>query len=520
MSNIKTFQFNKNDLGEIREYHFGKNWPVVYLLENGKEAYVGETVRAYNRSREHYENQDRQRLKNIHIITDEEYNKSATLDIESWLIQYMAADGKYKLQNGNKGLQNHNYFDREKYKAKFEVIWEDLRKMGVAKNELVQIKNTDLFKFSPYKALTDDQIIVVESLLGDLEVDRNRTYVVNGRPGTGKTILAVYLMKYLKEDDRTRHLKIGLVVPMTSLRSTLKRVFRNVDGLSPNMVIGPSDVVKEKYDLLVVDESHRLKQRKNVTNFKVFDDVNNFLELGKEGTELDWVMRSSDRQIFFYDKGQSVRPGDVRPEKFESLGAKTYDLVSQMRISAGEEYINFIDDLFNLKDVSKYKFSDYDFKIHDNIHQMVSDIKEKDKKFGLSRLVAGYAWDWVTRKGKIDHDININGLKLVWNSVPRDWVNSPNAINEVGCIHTVQGYDLNYVGVIIGPELSYDPIKKKLVVDQAKYKDINGYRGISHPEELQGYIINIYKTLMTRGIKGTYVYVCDENLRTYLKFIN
>lgn len=95
----------------------------------------------------------------------------------------------------------------------------------------------------------------------------------------------------------------------------------------------------------------------------------------------------------------------------------------------------------------------------------------------------------------------------------KDWVNSPNAINEVGCIHTIQGYDLNYAGVIIGPEISYDPVQNKIVVDPKKYRDKNGRIGVEDMAELERYVINIYKTLLTRGIKGTYIYVADPALR-------
>jgi len=148
---------------------------------------------------------------------------------------------------------------------------------------------------------------------------------------------------------------------------------------------------------------------------------------------------------------------------------------------------------------------------------MFADIKEKDKKHGLSRMVAGYAWPWHTKTGAKDYDIEIDGYKAVWNSTATDWVNSPNAINEVGCIHTVQGYDLNYVGVIIGQEFGYDPEKKKFFVDKEKYLDRNGRAGITDPTELEQYIKNIYKTILTRGIRGTFVYVCDEGLRIYLE---
>lgn len=153
MSEIQSFSFEKEKFDRIKEYRFGKNWPVVYVLNNDKELYVGETINVHSRSKQHYENEDRRKLKTIHIISDEEFNKSAALDIESWLIQYFSADQKYILQNGNSGLQNHNYYDRIKYQTKFELIWRQLIEKGIARNTLEDLKNSDLFKYSPYKSL-------------------------------------------------------------------------------------------------------------------------------------------------------------------------------------------------------------------------------------------------------------------------------------------------------------------------------------------------------------------------------
>jgi len=518
MSEITTFPFDSDKFDQIKNFRFGKNWPVVYIISDDKEVYIGETTSAYFRSRQHWDNLERRKLKTINIITDEEYNKSATLDIESLLIQYMSGDGTFKIQNGNGGLKNHNYFDKEKYRAKFEnTIWNKLKEMSLVNKDLVQIKNSDLFKYSPYKSLSDDQLIVVKNIFKNIKAGKEETYVINGKPGTGKTILAVYLVKFLKEMKESQDLEIALVIPMTSLRKTIQKVFSKVKGLKSTMVIGPNEVVNKNYDILIVDEAHRLKQRKNMANFQTFDITNKKLGLDNSGTELDWIMKSSKHQIFFYDANQTIKPTDVRPDKFMELNAVHYDLISQQRIDAGEEYTNFIDDLFDLKNTDKYKFPDYDLNIYEDIHQMVNDIKKKDSELKLCRIVAGYAWKWVSKNDPIMHDIEIDGLNLFWNSTNQDWVNSPNAINEVGCIHTVQGYDLNYVGVIIGPEISYDKEKNKILINSSMYKDINGWRGISDPDELKGYIINIYKTLLTRGIKGTYIYVCDEGLREYFK---
>lgn len=193
MSDIVSFPFNKEDFNKIKNYKFGKNWPVVYILENKEEIYIGQTINAYYRSKQHFDNLERRRLKNIHVITDEEFNVSATLDIESWLIQYISADGQFILQNGNGGLKNHNYYDKIKYKTKFEIAWEKLREMGIVKNTLEDLKNSDLFKYSPYKSLNEDQFLIARKIFNDLKSNNRNTIIVNGKPGTGKTILATYL---------------------------------------------------------------------------------------------------------------------------------------------------------------------------------------------------------------------------------------------------------------------------------------------------------------------------------------
>ncbi len=515
MTQIQTFPFERDKFELLKDFQYGLNWPVVYIQENGKEMYIGQTTNVYSRSKQHYENPDRARLKRIHVITDEEFNLSSAFDFESLLIQHISAEDSYKLQNGNGGLINHNYYDKERYLAKLEVIWAKLKEKSLVKQELDVIRNSEFFKYSPYKALTEDQLTVANELEERLIAGKIATHIVHGDPGTGKSILALYLLKHLKEREETKHLKAALVVPMSGLRSTLQRVLKRVPGLGAEMVIGPSDVMKQKYDLLIVDEAHRLRRRVNLANFGSYDQTNIKLGLPKDGTQLDWIMASSKQQIFFYDKKQNIVPGDVRAEDFEKLNADHFELSSQMRIAAGDNYLQFVDELLAGNSVSDQKFSNYELEMYDDIRKMVADIKEKNTKYGLARVVAGYAWSWNTKNGGEGHDIEIDGLKLIWNSTNIDWVNSPNSINEVGCIHTVQGYDLNYAGIIIGPELSYDESANALVVDEKKYKDINGKRSISDPAELQRYVINIYKTLLTRGIKGTYIYVVDEKLRKH-----
>jgi len=522
MSQLETFEFNPPGFEKIREYHFGRDWPVVYLLETAGEAYVGETTNFYNRSKQHYENSDRRRLKHAHIITDETYNKSAALDIESFLITHLAAEGSFLLQNKNEGLREHSYYQRAEYQAKCEIIWKELMTRGLVHKEVHEIENSDLFKYSPYKSLTEEQYLFVKKLVKDIESEDVKTYVVEGAPGTGKTILATYLMKYLKDRASTKHLKIALIAPMSGLRSTIQKVFRATPGLMANMVIGPNAVANEVYDLVIVDEAHRLKKRRNLgAAFKAFDDVNIELGLPKDATQLDWILKNTKRQVLFYDQGQSVLPADIDDIDLRSKGAHFFALTKQMRIQAGEEYVQMIEAILNQRQINNSKLRDYEFRIFENVAEMHQVIKAKDKEYGLSRLVAGFAWPWITNPAngtpKQDFDIEIDNYKLRWNSTTKSWVNSPGAVNEVGCIHTVQGYGMNYVGVIIGPELYYDEKKKIVAVDKSKYCDRNGHAGITDPEELERYIKNIYRTLLTRGIKGTYVYIVDKNLRNYFK---
>ena len=147
---------------------------------------------------------------------------------------------------------------------------------------------------------------------------------------------------------------------------------------------------------------------------------------------------------------------------------------------------------------------------------LLTRLKLRNEEVGLARMIAGYSWKWISNKDDSLLDIEIENTKLRWNSTNIDWVNSPNAINEVGCIHTTQGYDLNYSGIIFGNEISYSKEKDEIIIKEENYFDANGKQSIKDPSELKEFIINIYKTILLRGIKGTYVYACDKNLREYL----
>lgn len=542
------------------------DWPVVYIISNDTEAYVGETTNIRTRLEQHLANQARQKLKEVRIISDETFNKSVILDLESFLISHISADDRFRvLQNGNAGQQHHNYYQKDLYESQFNEVWSQLEELHLASRDVIEIENSNLFKYSPYKSLTIDQYQacaeIVKSLAENINSGNNSTCIVEGDPGTGKTILAVYLTKLLStpvQDDTVSddgslvenllrihgqypELKLGIVIPMENLRNIIKEVFSKTYGLSKKMVLSPSEVARSNgdFDILIVDEAHRLKSARNMSGFEMDNIRKNNLRLGLSedgGTQLDWIIRKSRFRILFYDAQQTIKRTDVDQSRFEVMreNCRFLSLQSQMRCGKeGKEYVEQMKTIFSSEPATLHHFEQYDIKIFDDVELMVEAIREKDKApgIGLSRNVAGFAWPWLTKGKKPypnnaietekyiadgNYDIEIGEHRYIWNTKANGWITSANAINEVGCIHTIQGFDLNYAGVIIGNELKYDTETRHFYVDRDQYFDIMGKNSTDDNDLLQ-YILNIYKILCTRGMRGTYIYACDEGLREYLK---
>ncbi|TFC75847.1 DUF2075 domain-containing protein [Cryobacterium cheniae] len=563
--------------------HRNTNWPVVYVLDDAKvggklanrgalnDVYVGESRNAAARMRQHFDSSEKEHLSTVRVIVDATFNKSVCLDLESYLIRMLAGDGFYRVLNRNDGITEADYYERDRYRETFREVFDQLRRDGVFTRSIPEIENSDLFKLSPFKALSQDQAIAVdgilEGLFEDLEAGTDSTIVVQGDPGTGKTVVAIYLLKLLVDiansapdedvDSDTlfseyfvdgyrellMNIRIGLVVPQQSLRESIKKVFRKTPGLRPEMVMTAFEVgfAAEDFDLLIVDESHRLNQRANQPsgvqnrNFSLITQKL-FGSDDKTKTQLDWITKKSKHQIFLMDAAQSVRPADVPPELLNSLVIEAqltrrhYPLMSQMRVQAGSDYVAYVRRVLGTTTaisrpqvVAPELFEGYDLRLFDSLVEMRAEIRRRDAEVGLSRLLAGYAWAWKTKADKTAFDIELDGCQLRWNSTQTDWIASPKSVDEVGSIHTVQGYDLNYAGVIIGPDLRYDAEEHKLVIDRGSYfdkkgKENNDVLGKKYTDDdLLRFITNIYAVLLTRGIRGTYVYVCDPALRAYLR---
>jgi hypothetical protein len=155
--------------------------------------------------------------------------------------------------------------------------------------------------------------------------------------------------------------------------------------------------------------------------------------------------------------------------------------------------------------------------LFDNFKDFVSELRSKNTQHQLSRFVAGYGWQWISKNDKSKYDIVIDGLRFQWNHDNIEFILKDVNAEQIGCIHTTQGYDLNYVGLIFGPEIILNPQTNQIEILQENYYDTNGQNTITDINVLKQYIINIYKTIMLRGILGCYLYVSDENLRNYFK---
>jgi DUF2075 family protein len=515
--------------------------------------------------RQHLLSPKKQGMTTARVIIDDTFNKSVCLDLESQLIRLLSGDGQYEVLNLNLGIVDADYFERARYRAAFQEIFTELRHEGVFTRPVAEIVNGDLYKLSPFKALTEDQAVAVElileSLLTDLSGRDGSTSVIQGEPGTGKTVVAIFLQKLLADIAQGRDvddpeedspflefftpenqallqgLRIAFVIPQQALRKSVQRVFAKTPGLHKSTVMSPFEVGKsnEHFDLIIVDEAHRLNQRANQASASQNRDFARINELlfGADDpsiTQLDWITKKSRHRILLVDPAQAVRPADLPLAELNRVSAEArsdgrfFPLRSQMRVKAGDNYVGYVRNV--LGDSTELKpraFDGYDLRFFEDLREMQKEVAMRNEEVGLSRLVAGYAWPWKSKKNRDAIDIEIDGLRLQWNSTQVDWVSSARSSQEVGSIHTVQGYDLNYVGVIIGPDLRWDAEAGQIRFDRASYFDTKGKENnpkLGHrysDEDLLHYVRNIYAVLLTRGILGTYVFVLDRDLRNRLR---
>ena len=384
------------------------NWPMVYILTNKDSAYVGQTTSIATRMSQHGANEEKRDFDTVNVIYNEEFNSSVVTDFEHRLIGYMHADGRYVLTNKNDGMTDTNYFSKTIYTEMFEELWNELRRLELAKHAIDEIEESEVFKYSPFKGLTTDQRVALDKILHAIDngIDKSEPIVVEGMPGTGKTVLAIYLLKMLRDDPRYKDMNIRIIEPVTSLRNTLRISLANVSGLDPSDIIAPTDLVKPAigyqpgkgkcFDIVLVDESHKLKRRVNLgTQYGNYDKVSKKLGLPNEATQMDWIVSQAKLPIFFYDPLQSIGPSCLGHAAMQrALGNAANNpikLESQMRVKGGDTYLKFIQNVLDGNQSSCETIEGYDFVLHDSFTDFVNSFERNYQEHNLSRMIAGYA---------------------------------------------------------------------------------------------------------------------------------
>lgn len=381
--------------------------------------------------------------------------------------------------------------------------------------------------------MIDDQKIVFEtalSLAKKSSTNNKNVLIVDGGPGTGKSVVAVNLLVELTKMGLNSQYVTKNAAPRNVYESKLAGTLKKTE--ISNLFSGSGSFIgieKDIFDAIVVDEAHRLNEKSGM-----------FSNLGEN--QIKEIIESSKFSVFFIDEDQKVTWKDIGTKEEilkwsnkNSASILNLSLSSQFRCNGSDGYLAWLDNVLQIKETANVVFDsdDYDLKFFDSPNDLKNEIFEKNKINNKARLVAGYCWDWVSKKNKTLSDIMIpeHDFAMRWNlaSDGNLWIISPESVNEIGCIHTCQGLELDYIGVIIGDDLIVRDGKIITNPDKRAKTDasLKGYKKLyrENPEKAKRkadlIIKNTYRTLMTRGMRGCYVYFIDKETRDYFSnFIN
>ena len=375
--------------------------------------------------------------------------------------------------------------------------------------------------------LLDEQAVCFDMCLKTmsqcLKDRKKRTIIIQGGPGTGKSVLAINLLmeyinqnlnvSYVTKNSAPRQAFLNLLTRGNAMRQTeIQQLFRSPFGLS--------NCDENGYDCLIVDEAHRLVK-------KMYGDWSG-------ENQVKECINASLLSIFLLDEDQAVTTKDIGSIKeiqfwCKELGSRLIitdetKLVSQFRCNGSDAYIQFIDDLLQrLPETVHVDLSElnFDFKVFDDPNEMREALRDKNQINNKSRMVAGYCYDWNVKHRRGDWDIMLgDNFKAKWNlENDKVWAINPSSFEEVGCIHTAQGLEFDYVGVFIGKDLIYNPTTRRIESNKEAISKDDKSSGIrsAKQEKAHQLILNTYKTLLTRGQKGCYIYCEDPELRKYIK---
>ncbi|MGF7194196.1 DUF2075 family protein/thymidine kinase/predicted GIY-YIG superfamily endonuclease [Staphylococcus pasteuri] len=532
-------------------------YPTVYIIndkkrENNFEVYVGETADIRNRTRQHlnadtkvktfWEEFSESNQSSMYVIGHELFNKSLTLDIENRLMQYLlSVDNITRVHNSRTNQQNE-YYTSDMLDEIFSEIWKSLNKENKSLFPIESIiKDSAIFKASPFHKLTQEQINAKEEILTKIKEsilldEDGQLIIVEGEAGSGKTVLMSTLLYELGKYhlDLDKNLDIHLLVNQNEHVSIYNQIASKL-GISNknNKIVGkPTSFINkhspdEKVDVVIVDEAHLL------------------LTQGKQSYQgknhLDDLLARAKVEVIVFDLKQvltteQIWEADKLNEYFDVTKSKNnlVTLKNQMRINSDDSTVKWIRNLVDnqtINTIPKDK-KGYEIKIFDTPVDLENAIRNKAQHTdsGISRMLATFDWKY-NNKPPEDEDfwrVKIGNWSMPWNYQLKaqrsqsklPWVEQQQTIDEIGSTYTIQGLDLNYAGVVIGPSVKYRD--GKIIFDESSSANKKATRRRTLEDGSKQYfsdmlLKNELNVLLTRGVNGLYIYAVDDQLREALK---
>lgn len=539
------------------------DYPTVYIINNEAKQntyniYIGETSNIKARTKQHLTtnkiNEELPELPDdktasMYVIGHEFFNKSLTLDIENKLMHYLSTVDQVDVVYNKRTNQQNKYYTAEYFEDIFSKVWQELRKKNKSLFPLRSIiEDSALFKASPFHKLTREQIDAKDKIytkvVQSLENGKvGELVLVSGEAGSGKTVLMSSLFYDLKKElaeeiENGKRLKVHMIVNHDAQLAVYEQIAKKL-GLTSNggleTVLKPTRFINnitsdEPVDVAIVDEAHLLwTQGKQAYRGK--NQLHDFLKRAKVVVAVfDVNQILTTEQYWEQDELEQMKAMSKENDNYIFL-------TNQMRIDAEEQTIEWIRNLIDNQTVLNIPSDDkdYEIKVFEDAKKMHEAIKEKSKNQdkGISRMVATFDWKYVDKRKPEDEEywmVKDNDFKIPWNyqltpdnkSVKyksMSWAEQPHTINEAGSTYTVQGFDLNYVGVVIGPSVKYRNGKIIFDKDKSQNRKAKQRRTLKDgsKEYLSDFLLkNELNVLLTRGIHGLYIYAVDNQLQEVL----